>query len=69
MRAWLAKRRSLDNFDIVAEGKTPPDNKAAAAESVKAWQDAGATWWLEADWESFDPATTRRRIEAGPPRG
>jgi len=32
------------------------------------WKVARATWWIESNWESFDPAVARRRIEAGPPR-
>jgi alkanesulfonate monooxygenase SsuD/methylene tetrahydromethanopterin reductase-like flavin-dependent oxidoreductase (luciferase family) len=66
MRAWIAERRSLDGFDIVAEGTTPADDRIAAAEVVRPWQDAGASWWIEANWMS-DVADLRRRIEAGPP--
>ncbi|HLY35897.1 MAG TPA: hypothetical protein VKU35_04210 [Candidatus Limnocylindria bacterium] len=33
-----------------------------------AWADAGATWWIEVDWSSFEVEPQRRRIEAGPPR-
>jgi alkanesulfonate monooxygenase SsuD/methylene tetrahydromethanopterin reductase-like flavin-dependent oxidoreductase (luciferase family) len=66
MRAWIGERRSLDGFDIVVEGTTPAGDRDAAAAAVRPWQEAGATWWIEADW-SADPAATRRRIEAGPP--
>jgi hypothetical protein len=55
-------------FDITAEGQTPYDDVVAAAEIVRPWADAGATWWLEADWKSATVASLRRRIEAGPPR-
>jgi Luciferase-like monooxygenase len=68
MREWIAERRSLDGFDIVAEGKTPPDDRTAAAHEVRRWADAGATWWLESDWENFAIEPQRRRIGAGPPR-
>jgi len=67
MRAWIAERRSLDGFDIVVEGTTPADDPATAAETVAAWQAAGATWWIERDWSTFDPDATRHRIESGPP--
>lgn len=69
IRRWVADRRSLDGFDIVAEGKTPADDRNAALETVRAWRDAGATWWIESDWSTFDLAPQRRRIEAGPPKG
>jgi hypothetical protein len=68
MRDWIAERRSIEGFEIVAEGKTPPDDRMAAAAEVKRWSDAGATWWLESDWENFAVEPQRRRIEAGPPR-
>ena len=67
-RAWIAARRSLEGFDIIMEGSTPADDPAAAAATSRSWADAGATWWIESDWSSFDPASMRRRIEAGPPR-
>jgi len=39
----------------------------------KAWEEAGATWWIES-WWSIDPgseglAEVRRRVQAGPPSG
>ena len=68
VRDWIAARRSLDDFDIVMEGSTPADDAAAAAGEVKVWADAGATWWLESDWNNFDIDIARRRILAGPPR-
>ena len=68
MRAWIAERRSLDGFDIVVEGTTPAEDPAAAAETVAAWQAAGATWWIESDWSTFDPDATRHRIQGGPPK-
>jgi len=67
IRDWIAVRRSLAGFDIVVEGATPGDH-AAAADVVRAWADAGATWWIEADWSSWEVAPARARILAGPPR-
>ena len=77
MAAWVRERRAGSDapYDIVVEGVTPGDDPAAAAEQVRPWQDAGATWWIEALWEL--PASARkkgsheflrRRIEQGPPR-
>lgn len=68
MRGWIGERRSLDGFEIVVEGKSSAADASAAAAEARRWADAGATWWIESDWETFDPAEARRRIAAGPPR-
>nr|BFE53724.1 hypothetical protein GCM10017745_71510 [Saccharothrix mutabilis subsp. capreolus] len=48
-----------EGYDVVAEGVSPAD--------LDAWAQAGATWWIESDWES--PATKiRARVAEGPPR-
>jgi len=58
-------------FDIVAEGETPGDEPDRAAEIVREWADAGATWWIEAHWSGFQdpdaPARVRERLMQGPP--
>jgi len=54
-------------FDIVAQGTTPVD-PAAAATLVAPVADAGATWWIEADWGSVTLESLGARIDAGPPR-
>ncbi|GAB2977839.1 LLM class flavin-dependent oxidoreductase [Saccharothrix stipae] len=46
-----------ETYDVVAEGK---------ATDVGEWADAGATWWIESDWETTVDAM-RDRIAAGPP--
>ncbi len=56
-----------DPFQIVAQGTTPADAKAAS-DIVRPVADAGATWWIEADWSGATPASLRARIDAGPPR-
>lgn len=70
LRAERARRGlSMDSYDAVVEGTTPP-GEAGAAE-VEKWAAAGATWWLEANW-SLDGADavewSRQRLRAGPPR-
>ncbi|HEX4215550.1 MAG TPA: LLM class flavin-dependent oxidoreductase [Candidatus Dormibacteraeota bacterium] len=54
----------LEGFEIVAGGMTPADE---ASTIVQRFADAGATWWLEQDWQG-DVTAVRRRIAAGPPR-
>ena len=68
--AWLDRERPswrTDGFELIAQGTTPPDSRTAS-ERVRPWAEAGATWWLDADWDGATPASVRRRIEAGPPR-
>jgi hypothetical protein len=47
-----------------------PRTVAGPAAEVEAasMADAGATWWIEADWQGASVDSLRRRIEAGPPR-
>jgi hypothetical protein len=55
-------------FEVVVDGTTPADDRAAAAVLVRPYAEAGATWWIDADWEAADLASLERRILAGPPR-
>jgi alkanesulfonate monooxygenase SsuD/methylene tetrahydromethanopterin reductase-like flavin-dependent oxidoreductase (luciferase family) len=65
--AWPAATRDRP-WDVVAEGGTPADDPAAAATTVATYAAAGATWWIESDWQKGTVEAIRRRIEAGPPR-
>lgn len=74
---WIRAQRasdglSMDGYAAIVEGQTPADDPVAAAATVRPWAEAGATWWLDADWSSMDPAAVRaaseRRLRAGPPR-
>jgi alkanesulfonate monooxygenase SsuD/methylene tetrahydromethanopterin reductase-like flavin-dependent oxidoreductase (luciferase family) len=71
--SWLADRgRTLEGFDIIAQGETPTDGRSAAAEMVRAWSEAGCTWWLETRWGDLAISPdrmqdVRKRLEAGPP--
>lgn len=71
MLDWLRERGGAgEGFDFVVDGET---SDPSDIESVQPLADAGATWWLETRWGSFDnPAATidavRQRITAGPPR-
>lgn len=67
VRTRRAEEGSTRSYDIIAQGSTPPDPEAAGA-IVQPIADAGATWWVDADWERATPATLLARIAAGPPR-
>jgi alkanesulfonate monooxygenase SsuD/methylene tetrahydromethanopterin reductase-like flavin-dependent oxidoreductase (luciferase family) len=72
--AWIKAERAgrgldMSGYDVVTEGVTPAGEDAA--EVVRPWIEAGATWWLEADWmvsPADAVAASRRRLRAGPPR-
>jgi alkanesulfonate monooxygenase SsuD/methylene tetrahydromethanopterin reductase-like flavin-dependent oxidoreductase (luciferase family) len=68
MRRWLDERSGDRSIDIIVEGTTPADDPSAAARRVRPMAEAGATWWIESDWSTFDVGPVRTRIEAGPPR-
>jgi hypothetical protein len=68
----VAKRSAVTPFDLVVEGHTPGDEVDRAAETVRMWSDAGATWWIEALWgapdQPVDLDAVLQRIRQGPPR-
>ena len=63
-----ARRHDATPFDVVVEGETPGDDPAAAADRVRSWAAAGATWWIETRWSAESLAPVRARIAQGPPR-
>jgi alkanesulfonate monooxygenase SsuD/methylene tetrahydromethanopterin reductase-like flavin-dependent oxidoreductase (luciferase family) len=70
---WVRRERPPElrdrPFEIVVDGVTPADDRAAAARIARAHAAAGATWWIEADWTTVEPSALLARIQAGPPRG
>jgi hypothetical protein len=76
IKAFVDEHRTMAApFDIIMEGKTPGNDLHRAAATVRPWKDAGATWWIEADWslaETMWRASTQNRIltriQQGPPR-
>jgi alkanesulfonate monooxygenase SsuD/methylene tetrahydromethanopterin reductase-like flavin-dependent oxidoreductase (luciferase family) len=63
------RRPAGQPFDVIVEGRSSLDDRAAAAAEVRPWAEAGATWWIETMWSApNDPATVRARVAAGPPR-
>lgn len=64
-------RERTEPFDVIVEGGAKRDENASP-ETVRELADAGATWWLEAIWESMyrhpgDTAVLLDRIRRGPP--
>jgi hypothetical protein len=69
MKAYIQEHREQTTpFDIVMEGETPGDDPEKAAAIVRRWQDAGATWWIEAMWAAPELENVLARIQQGPPR-
>ncbi|MDQ6694844.1 MAG: LLM class flavin-dependent oxidoreductase, partial [Chloroflexota bacterium] len=69
MRDYAGEHRSQPwPFDIIAEGKTPGDDRQRAADIVGPYAEAGATWWMEAIWDAPPGSNlVRDRINQGPP--
>jgi hypothetical protein len=73
--AWIRDVRTVeglavDGYDVICEGQTPAGDPEAAAAVVRPWRDAGATWWIEADWSVAREAVrdyAEERLAAGPP--
>lgn len=76
MCAYIKNNRSSASpFDIIVEGETPAGDPARASDIAGEWQDAGATWWIEASWSKIDALYAgqdwnlfEERIRSGPPR-
>jgi hypothetical protein len=73
VRTWLTGNGRGPDFDVIADGETLADDRAAAQLEVAGWQQAGCTWWLETRWGVQEDLTDRigamrERLKAGPPR-
>lgn len=72
MLAFIAAHRAETTpFDAIAEGVTPGGDPDRAAEIVRPKREAGATWWLEANWTltgSDIQTQLVKRLRQGPPR-
>ena len=73
MLEWLQAHGGAGrDFDFVAEGSTPAIDPGSARQAVQPFLDAGATWWLEAEWGlagtlEEQHASLIARVKAGPP--
>jgi alkanesulfonate monooxygenase SsuD/methylene tetrahydromethanopterin reductase-like flavin-dependent oxidoreductase (luciferase family) len=66
----LARRERADagrtgSWDVVVDGQTT--DAEPSLRPVAELRDAGATWWVEADWSATSIDAIRSRIVAGPP--
>jgi alkanesulfonate monooxygenase SsuD/methylene tetrahydromethanopterin reductase-like flavin-dependent oxidoreductase (luciferase family) len=64
-----ASRREADGppFEIIVEGTTRPTS-TDDLDRVSALAAAGATWWIESDWQGATVESLGERIAGGPPR-
>ena len=71
MVAFIKEHRTETTpFDVIAEGVTAGGDRAAAIETVRPKREAGATWWLEANWTLSGPDVQKQlvdRLRQGPP--
>lgn len=68
LKQFVEERRPNSNpFDIITGGQTPGGNRKQAANRVRPYAKAGATWWLES-LMTFSGDKLRKRINQGPPR-
>lgn len=67
LRAWIAERRTLGTLvDWVSSGHIGGLSRAHQADTIGAWVEAGATWWIETLWETA-ATEAAERIRQGPP--
>jgi hypothetical protein len=65
--AYVAEHRTAQGpFDIIAGGSTAP-NLQGAADMVRPYADAGATWWIEGDMAADTVQKILERVRQGPP--
>jgi hypothetical protein len=62
-----AHRREVTGFDIIVEGETSGDEPHRAADIVRPYVEAGATWWIEALWTQPEQGKVLERLQQGPP--
>ena len=64
-----AHREQTTPYEIVVEGVSAIGDQEQAADTVRPFAEAGATWWIESMWEApGGMEEVRRRIMQGPPR-
>lgn len=67
VKAYIdANRTEKTPFDIVVEGSSAELEPAERLAQMAAWQQAGATWWIEGMWGATF-AEAAERLRQGPP--
>ncbi|MGH2517712.1 MAG: LLM class flavin-dependent oxidoreductase [Ktedonobacterales bacterium] len=61
-------RESDAPFDMVLAGYVGNEPAEQAAERLRAYAEAGVTWWQEGFWWDDTPDIARERIRQGPPK-
>lgn len=68
IKSYVNKNRSRNSkFDIIIEGESPGNNRGAARKIIEPFVEAGATWWIESNWNFPDLNLVLKRIKQGPP--
>jgi len=69
LRAYIQEHRTGDGpFEVTHIGRTPGDDRAAAAAMVAPYAAVGVTWWLERIGDQQDSLVAMRpRVRQGPP--
>jgi alkanesulfonate monooxygenase SsuD/methylene tetrahydromethanopterin reductase-like flavin-dependent oxidoreductase (luciferase family) len=71
VRELRAKQGLADEpYDVIIEGDSSGEFVQLNPPDPRAWEDAGATWWIESWWSRAGKEhlpEIRRRVEAGPP--
>lgn len=68
IKRYIDENRSPGTpFDIIVEGRTPANDPVKAGQIATSYEEAGATWWIEALWDEPDFEKVLSRVRAGPP--
>jgi hypothetical protein len=66
----IADNRDSDEPFEIACGLRTSDDAQADIARVEAYQEAGATWWIDSVFPAMEPLeSAQARIRRGPPRG
>ncbi|HNB53285.1 MAG TPA: LLM class flavin-dependent oxidoreductase [Anaerolineales bacterium] len=67
IKTYVDTHRTLTTpFEIVMNGNTTTLSLAERQEKLRAWKDAGVTWWIEGLWGDSEE-TVLEKIRQGPP--
>jgi hypothetical protein len=68
LKTYVATHRTLTTpFDIVMNGRTVDLEPSERQARLRAWKEAGVTWWIEGLWGDADE-NVREQIRRGPPQ-